>query len=228
MRALVHVWTDYLCPYCYLELPVLEAAARQFGAQMKVQWHAFELRPEPIPLPDPDGEYIAEHWQNRVLPMAVERGLPIRLPRRSVRSRRALLAALYARSMGAFAEFDRALFRARFVDDADIADLDILKGLASGAGLEPGALATAVDSSAHADDLHADMQLAEALGIGGVPTMLIGPEHETDEEFFAGAEPVVGAVPQVWLDEAITRALSADRAHANLRRRFRARWKAGD
>ena len=200
---------------------------RQFGAQIDIQWHAYELRPEPAPLPDPDGEYIAEHWQNRVLPMAAERGLRMRPPRRQIRSRRALQAALFAREHGRFPELDTLLFRARFEDDADISDINVLKDLAQQAGLDHEALAYAVTSNGYLDALTSDLVLAGRLGVTGVPVMFVGPEESGDAEFFNNAEPVVGAVPFDWLSGAIQRARDGDRSVADQRRRFRARWKVG-
>jgi predicted DsbA family dithiol-disulfide isomerase len=187
---------------------VLEEAARRYGARIDIRWHAYELRPEPIPLPDPDSEYIREHWANRVLPMASERGLVMRVPRRAVRSRRPLQAALFARRAGRFAELDRAIFRARFEDDVDISDLRVLRRLASAAGLDAEALARAVTTDGLLDDLNADVTLAGQLGLRGVPVAFIGPEAGGLFAFFSTAEPVVGAVPFEWLAAAIDRALS--------------------
>ena len=193
---------------------MLEEAARRYGARIEVRWHAYELRPEPIPLPDPDSEYIREHWANRVLPMASERGLIMRVPRRSVRSRRALQAALFARRNGRFTELDRAIYRARFEDDADISDIHVLRRLASANGVDADALARAVAASALLEELKADMTLAGQLGIGGVPVAFIGPEADGLFAFFSTAEPVVGAVPFDWFGAAIERALSRHRAPA--------------
>lgn len=187
---------------------MLEEAARRYGARIDIRWHAYELRPEPIPLPDPDGEYIREHWVNRVLPMASERGLVMRVPRRAVRSRRALQAGLFARRNGRFAELDRAIYRARFEDDADISDIRVLSRLASAAGLEADALARAVTAGGLLDDLKADVMLAGQLGIRGVPIAFIGPDADGLFAFFSTAEPVVGAVPYEWFAAAIDRALT--------------------
>ena len=201
---------------------MLEEATRRYGAQIEVRWHAYELRPEPIPQPDPDSEYIREHWANRVLPMAAERGLEMRVPRRILRSRRALQAALFAREHGRFPELDRALFRARFVEDADISDLAILRRLADEAGLDPEALGYAVAANACLDELNTDLRAASQLGISGVPAALVGPATDDFDEFVAEAEPVLGAVPYDWFADAIVRALNGDRSHARLRRRFHA------
>lgn len=198
---------------------MLEEAARRYGAQIDIRWHAYELRPEPIPQPDPDSEYIREHWQKRVLPMAAERGLDMNVPRRQVRSRRALQAALFAQDHGRFREMDQALFRARFVEDADISDIDVLKRLAREATLDDEALAYAVTTNSYVDRVNGDIALAVRLGINGVPAALVGPEHDDFREFLRDAEPVVGAVPYDWMARAIDRALSGESRLARSARR---------
>jgi predicted DsbA family dithiol-disulfide isomerase len=174
-----------------------------------MHWHAYELRPEPVPMPDPDGEYIQEHWKNRVLPMAAERGLIMKNPRHSFRSRPALMAGLYAQAQGRFPAFDRALFRGRFEQDLDLSDIEVLKQLGLDAGLDPDELAYAVTSNAYLDELTSDIKLAQQLGINGVPIALVGPESDDFRTFLRNAEPVMGAVPYDVLDRAIRRVVEA-------------------
>lgn len=200
---------------------MLEAAARRFGAALTIRWHAYELRPEPVPQPDADSEYIQEHWRNRVLPMAAQRGLRMVVPRRRLRSRRALQAALYAREHGPFAEFDRGLFRARFERDEDIGSLDVLRRLAAEAATAAGRpyeeAAAFAEGAAYAASnaslvaLQRDLALGEAAGVQGVPAAFVGPEGSDERTFFAQAEPLVGAVPLEWFVRAIERVLARTR-----------------
>lgn len=195
-------------------MPVLENAARRFGAQIEIALHAFELRPEPVPLLDPRGEYLQEHWNNRVYPMATERGLVMRLPPLQTRTRRAHETAAFARAHGRLRDVDVALYRAFFEHGHDINDVEVLAGIVAVHDLDPAALRIALRDGEFADVVQADAALAERLGIRSVPTMLVGESVED-------AEPVVGAVPYMWLHGAIERALAGDRSHARLRRRFR-------
>jgi predicted DsbA family dithiol-disulfide isomerase len=68
------VWSDYVCPFCYLEEPILGRIRDEFGNDVDVKWQAFELRPEPVPTLAPDGEYLHTVWNDSVYPMAAERG----------------------------------------------------------------------------------------------------------------------------------------------------------
>jgi predicted DsbA family dithiol-disulfide isomerase len=85
----IEVWSDYVCPFCYLEFSILERLQRERGQQVSVAWRAYELRPDPVPTLDPDGEYLHRVWNQSVYPMARERGLALKLPPVQPRSRKA-------------------------------------------------------------------------------------------------------------------------------------------
>jgi predicted DsbA family dithiol-disulfide isomerase len=181
-------------------VPILEEAARQFGAHVAFEHHAFELRPDPVPLLDPKGEYIQEHWRNRVRPMAAERGLAMNIPPVQTRTRRAHETAAFARAQGKFADVDRALFRAFFEQELDINDPEVLARIVEEAALDPEELRMALGTRAFEEIVVADVALASRLGISSVPTMLVA-----DDE--GRAEPVIGAVPYEHLEAAIRRAI---------------------
>jgi predicted DsbA family dithiol-disulfide isomerase len=188
-------------------VPFLDEAARQFGAQIAIEHHAFELRPEPVPLLDPKGEYIQEHWRNRVGPMAAERGLVMHVPPVQTRTRLAHEAAAFARAHGAFGTVDRALFRAFFEEGLDINDVDVLSRIIEEAGLDADEWRQAHATRVFAEAVEADLALAARLGITSVPTMLVA-----DDE--GRAEPVIGAVPYEHLEGAIVRAIARTKKRA--------------
>ena len=79
---------------------------------VRVEWRAFELRPDPVPTLDPDGAYLHRVWNQSVYPMARERGLTLRLPPVQPRSRKAHEATAFARSAGRADATAEALFGA--------------------------------------------------------------------------------------------------------------------
>jgi predicted DsbA family dithiol-disulfide isomerase len=169
----VDVWSDYVCPFCYLELPAIERLKQEFGARLDVTWHAFELRPDPVPTLDPDGDYLHNAWNRSVYPMAAERGLPLRLPPVQPRSRKAFEAVAYARSIGLFDPMHAALFRGFFEHGKDIGDSGILLEIGALVGIDTAALKEALDSGRYTQQVLADEQQAHELGIRGVPLTLI-------------------------------------------------------
>lgn len=167
------VWSDYVCPFCYLELPVLDRLQEELGERVEVIWRAFELRPEPVPTLDPDAPYLHRVWGQSVYPMAEERGLTLRLPPVQPRSRKALEAAAFARAAGRFDAMNMGLFRAFFEDGRDLADTGILVEIGRSAGLDAGDLRRALDEGRFLEDVLADEAEAHRLGIGGVPALVI-------------------------------------------------------
>jgi predicted DsbA family dithiol-disulfide isomerase len=101
---------------------------------VEIVWRAFELRPEPVPTLDPDGEYLHRVWSSSVYPVAERLNIKIKLPPVQPRSRRAHEAAHWAKDQGRFSEYNEALFRAFFERGEDISNIDILTRLASDVG----------------------------------------------------------------------------------------------
>jgi predicted DsbA family dithiol-disulfide isomerase len=122
-RAKITVFSDYVCPFCYLEEPDLARVKEAYSDRVEVDWRAYELRPDPIPTLDPDGDYLHRVWNASVYPMAEALGMKLRLPPVQPRSRKALEAAEFSREKGLYDEMHNALFRAFFEDGRDIGDV---------------------------------------------------------------------------------------------------------
>ena len=182
----ISVWSDYVCPFCYLELPVLDRLAAELDG-CEIDWRAFELRPEPEPTLDPDGEYLHRVWNQSVYPMAEERGMVLRLPPVQPRSRKAFEAAEFARFKGRFDPMHRALFQAFFEDGRDLADRDVLLDIARAVGLGERELSEALESGRFAPKVVSDQRLAREIGITGVPALLISAGRNV--YLLGGAQP---------------------------------------
>lgn len=188
----IDVWSDYVCPFCYLELPPLQALQAEMGERLLVRWRAFELRPEPEPTLDPDAPYLHRVWGQSVYPMAAERGMTLRLPPVQPRSRPAHEAAAFARAGGAFDAMHLALFRAFFEEGRDIGDVAVLADLAEGVGLPGGELRSALAAGRHREEVLADQGLARRLGLRGVPALVIAKADEAGGRglLVQGAQPL--------------------------------------
>ena len=183
----IHVWSDYVCPFCYLELPELERLASEMGDRLRIEWRAYELRPDPEPTLDPVGEYLDRVWNSSVYPMAAERGMDLKLPPVQPRSRKALEAAECARSQGRFDAMHRALFEAFFRDGRDIGDEAVLGEIASGVGLDPAKFSQALREGRFTAKVLQDQRLARELNISGVPgTLMVRGEQGL---IISGAQP---------------------------------------
>ncbi len=208
MRLLLDVWSDYVCPFCYLEEPILAKLQAEFADRLAVRWRAFELRPEPEPTLPPRGDYLLEIWERAVYPMARDRGMQLALPPVQPRSRLALEAAEFARAQGKFEALHRAIFRAFFEQGRDIGEMATLLELGRECGLERAALKRALTSGEGRAAVLADEELAGTLGISGVPALLFRREGEP----IAAARELSGAQPEALVRAAIRNWLAPESA----------------
>lgn len=137
-----------------------------------IVWRAFELRPDPVPTLEPNGDYLHSVWGSSVYPLADHLGIDIKLPPVQPRSRRAHEAAHWARRHGKFREYNDALFRAFFQRGEDIGNTDVLTRLASDIGLEGDDLRRALDNDLYLENVLADEREAKKLGLRGVPAFI--------------------------------------------------------
>jgi predicted DsbA family dithiol-disulfide isomerase len=172
-RVRLTVWSDYVCPFCYLEEPVLERIRAEYGDQVETVWRAFELQSEPITASGSD-ERLRRVWSQSVAPLAQQRGLTLRIPSAPSQSRRALEAAKFARDRGRFEEIHRALFRAYFGEGRDLGDPDVLVDIGRSAGLDPEDLRQALEEGRYTQEVVEDERLADELGITTIPALRIG------------------------------------------------------
>jgi predicted DsbA family dithiol-disulfide isomerase len=199
----IAVWSDYVCPFCYLEAPVLERLSEAYGEALDLQWRAFELRPAPVPTLDPDGEYLHTIWYRIVYPMARQTGMTLKLPPVQPRSRKALEMAEFARERARFQQVHSALFKAFFEDGHDLASIDVLVGIGTAAGLNGEQLRAALKQDTYRDRVIDDELQARNLGVTAVPTMLIGRSDKP----LAGAQALSGAQPYEVIRAAVESAL---------------------
>jgi predicted DsbA family dithiol-disulfide isomerase len=137
-----------------------------------IVWRAFELRPEPVPTLDPNGDYLQRVWASSVYPLAEQLGVNIKLPPLQPRSRRAHQAAHCARRHGKFREYNDAVFRAFFQRGEDIGDTDVLTRLASDMALDGDNVRETLDNDLYLENVLADEREAKKLGLSGVPAFI--------------------------------------------------------
>lgn len=137
-----------------------------------MRWRAFELRPEPVELLDPQGAYLTSAWNNHVYPLAKKLGVEMKMPPLQPRSRLAHEAAKWAETKGCLEEFNRAVFQAFFVAGADIGKVEVLLQLAADLGLATTSLQAALENHEFLAPISADAEAAIALGVRAVPAFV--------------------------------------------------------
>jgi len=139
---------------------------------VEIIWRAFELRPEPVPMIDPNSDYLRRAWSDSVAPLAERLGVTMRFPPVKPRTRLTHEAAHWARAQGRFEDYHKEIFRAFFERGEDIGDVDVLIALAHGLGLESDSLREALVSHEFAASVLADEGEAARLGVSGVPAFV--------------------------------------------------------
>ena len=153
-----------------------EPAVKELVTQdqrIKVRWRSFELRPEPVPTLDPDGDYLVSAWKNHVYPLAEKMKMPMKRPPIQPRSRLAHEAAKWADKHGRFEEYNLALFRAFFEYGKDIGNIEILKGLAADLKLDANSLHVSLKNGDYTTMVLADGHEARQAGVRAVPAFVV-------------------------------------------------------
>ena len=194
MTVTVRVWSDYVCPYCFLAEQPLATAIEQSGVETSVSWMPFELRPEPTPTLRPEDDYLQTGWARSVYPMAAEMGVEIRLPDVSPQpySRLAFEGNLFAEEQGQSAAYTHRMFSAFFQESQDIGDVNVLTTLAEQVGLNGEAFRSALIDGTYAETHQMLLRVAyEQIPVTAVPTFLIG------NRLLRGLVPVDGLIEQL-------------------------------
>lgn len=198
-KVIIDIWSDYVCPFCYLETPIADQLHKHFEEDLRIEWHAFELRPDPVPTLDPDGAYLHRVWKQGVYPLAETRGMTLKLPPVQPRSRKAFEATEFARAQALAAPMHRAIFHAFFEEGRDIGNLEVLVDIGSQLGLDAEQLQSALAGNRYTARVIADAALAKRLDIAAVPTMLMRRADEPLES----AVRLIGAVAYEQLRDAV-------------------------
>ena len=182
----VEIWSDVVCPWCYVGARRFSAALDRFDGDVDVSFRAFELDPTVPPSGMDLADYLARKFgssaaldgvRGRLAHVGAEVGIEFRWDgKRRVNTFDAHRLAGWAEDVGSpevRAALEHRLFRAYFTDNDDVSDHAVLSALAADVDLDPAAAAEALATGAGADRVRAEEVQATELGIGAVPTFVI-------------------------------------------------------
>ncbi len=194
----VDVWSDVVCPFCYLGHAVLAEAIEQFphGSSVQVRYHSFQLQPgfpagESILADDfltqqyglPKSQFEASHQQ--LSSRGARSGLDYRFETTlMVNTLDAHRMIHLAKAHGQELPMVDRLFRAEFTEGLDLADHGVLADLAVELGLDRADAVKALETKAYEQDIRADLAQARRLGISGVPFFVFDNKRAV-----SGAQP---------------------------------------
>ena len=179
----VDVWSDYVCPFCYIAALRLERLAQQ--RPLSIVWHAFQLRPAGAPPMDAaKRRMIEEHTPQLAAQMQTEFGLAIHRGPLDGDTRAAHRLFAVAARTDKGAQMHDALFRAYWLDGANISDANVLVALAVKIGVDA-TDAIAGSDGASEQSVAADIAQAAQFGFRGVPALVFGGRY-----YVNGAQPL--------------------------------------
>ena len=194
----IEIWSDVVCPFCYIGKASLEQALAQSGAEAEVIHRSFRLQPGQTPVPVADmlaQKYgltgaAAEASQKRVIDMAASFGLDFHLAGTVIGDTLdAHKLLVLAGEKGVQQDLLDRLYRAYFIETQPIFNRETLLSLGAESGLVRGDMEAALASDALAGQVVADQQQANAYGVRGVPFAVIDGKYA-----ISGAQP-----PQAFL-----------------------------
>ncbi len=208
----VDIWSDLVCPWCYIGKRRFERALERFPHRDRVQvvYRSFELDPSAprghtedtaARLASKYGMPVAEAkaMMAHVVQTAAGEGLEYQLEgTRSGNTADAHRVVHLAKARGRQDAVIERLYRAYFSDGRSLFDADSLVALAAEAGLDGDEVRDVLESDRYADDKEQDEAAAGAYGVRGVPFVVI------DERIgVSGAQPAElfeKALEQAWND----------------------------
>ncbi len=206
----VEIWSDIMCPFCYIGKRRFEKALADFPQRDKieVEWKSFQLNPG---LNAPAGQNIHEYlsetkgWSldyarqvnSQVANMAMEEGLTYDFDKAVVaNSFDAHRLIQLAKSQGKGDAMEELLFKAYFTEGKNIADPATLLDLGLTAGLEKEAIKTMLDSNGYADAVENDIYESQQIGVRGVPYFVFNDKYAVYGA--QASETFLGALKKSW------------------------------
>jgi predicted DsbA family dithiol-disulfide isomerase len=183
----IQVWSDVVCPWCYIGKKRLEKAIAEFPGDVTVTFRAYQLDGSPVPIPVRTKDAMAAKFGGRdqadqmfahVTAIAAGDGLHLDFDRAiAANTFEAHRLIAWAAGQGLQAEMLDALQRAHFVQGIDIGSRPALAEVAGSVGLDPAAALAYLESPAGTEAVNTDLREAQELGITSVPTFVIDGKY---------------------------------------------------
>jgi predicted DsbA family dithiol-disulfide isomerase len=205
----VDIWSDVVCPWCYVGKARFEKALAEFGHrdEVEVTFRSFELDPgaaagghetnlqmisKKFGMPMPR----ARQMEERVASLARAEGLRYQLERPNGNTFDLHRMLQLGRDKGVQGALVDAIYAANFADARPIFGREVATEVAVGAGLDAADVAKVLDSDEYADAVRSDEDQARQLGISGVPFYVL--DMRIGVSGAQSAETFTQALTQAW------------------------------
>lgn len=209
----IEIWSDIVCPFCYIGKRKLETALEQFPhkEEVEIEFKSYQLDPN---TPKYNGQNFYESMAKKigsieqvkqmignVVHQAKLVGLDFNFddakPTNTFDAHR---ITKFAKEHGKDALISEKLFHANFVSCEDVGNIETLADIAADVGLDRNeALAVLQDKDKYSDEVLADIEQAKKYQISGVPYFIINQKYA-----ISGAqltEVFANALEKTWEEE---------------------------
>jgi predicted DsbA family dithiol-disulfide isomerase len=184
----IEIWSDVVCPWCYIGKRRLERALGEFehADEVEVTWRSFQLNPDTPPgTAVPTLDYLAQRFgpqaqamTARVAELGKGEGLTLDFASSlTVNTLEAHRLLHLAADLGIGDAAKERLLRAHFTEGADLSDHETLTRLLVEAGAGQARVREVLAGTEYADAVQADIDMARRLGANGVPFFVIDRKY---------------------------------------------------
>lgn len=207
----IDIWSDVMCPFCYLGDTILADALAEFPHRdsVEVHYHSYQLMPELGDTPEDlqtllearYGKEQLEQQHEQLRMKGAELGIEFNFDKAlAVNTQRAHELTHLAAAHGMGHDMVIRLFQAHFTDGLNVADIDTLASLAGDVGVNPKKAQAILESGRFADLVKQNIDTAKQMGVRGVPFFVFAGKYA-----LSGAQPkevFLQALETVWEEQA--------------------------
>ncbi|MCJ0741709.1 DsbA family oxidoreductase [Pedobacter montanisoli] len=195
----IEIWSDVMCPFCYIGKRHLEKAMDKlpFKDKIDIEWRSYQLNPD---YQNENHETVydylsrskgmsvdqAKQMTAQVRNMADEAGLSVdfgkNIPANTFKAHQLIHFAATKKLQN---QAEEALFKAHFTEGKDVNDKVILLDIASNLGLDRTEAEEALNKETFAEAVRYDIYESQQIGIRGVPFFVLDRKYA-----LSGAQPV--------------------------------------
>lgn len=209
----VEIWSDIICPFCYIGKRKFEKAWATFSNKEEVEivWRSYQLDPEMKTVPGQSvNEYLAarkgmsvaqaKQMNDYVSQSAKAEGLTYHLDKAIIGNTLNAHRLLHlAANHGVQDKVKENLFAAYFTEGKNIDDQEVLIAIGKSAGLEESEIKKMLESEAYKNEVRQDQYEAFQIGVRGVPFFVFNNKYAV-----SGAQPsevFAEVLTKVWQEE---------------------------
>ena len=206
----IEIWSDIMCPFCYIGKRRLESALEdfEFADKVQIEWKSFLLNPDMVTDPNKSTlEYLSatkgwsmaqtEEITQQVVEMAKQEGLTYHMDKTVVaNAKNAHRLLQLAKTLDKGDVLKERLLKAYFTEGKNIDDRETLLQLALEVGLDKVRTEACLDSDEFLEKVEQDIYESRLIGVRGVPFFVLDRKYG-----ISGAQPkeaFVQTIEKAW------------------------------